>query len=217
MAPARRGFARSGSGAPMRDNAEAAEAVFGQVVDAARALGVTEIEAIVAGSDEALTRFANNAIHQNVAERTTYLSVRPVIDGRTARASTNRMSRNAIREVVAEAIAIARLTEPDPDLPPLASPADYQGVERWFETTARATPEERARAVAEAIRAVEAAGKTAAGIYSTGESVFSLLNSRGVRARHRETMARFSITAMAADSSGWPKDSAFDPATLNPL
>ncbi len=201
----------------MRDNAEAAEAIFGQVLDAARALGVTEIEAIVAGSDEALTRFANNAIHQNVAQRTTQLSVRPVMDGRTARASTNRLSRDAIREVVAEAIAIARLTEPDPDLPPLAGPAEYQGVERWFEATARATPEERARAVAEAIGAVEAAGQTAAGIYSTGESVFALLNSRGVLARHTETMARFSITAMAADSSGWAKASACDRATLNPL
>jgi predicted Zn-dependent protease len=201
----------------MRDNAEAAETIFGQVLDAARALGVTEIEAIVAASDEALTRFANNAIHQNVAERTTHLSVRPVIDGRTARASTNRLSRDAIREVVAEAIAIAKLTEPDEDLPPLAGPAEYQGVARWFEATARATPEERARAVAEAIHAVETAGQTAAGIYSTGESVFALLNSRGVLARHTETMARFSITAMAADSSGWAKASACDLAALNPL
>jgi predicted Zn-dependent protease len=198
----------------MRDNAEA---IFGQVVDAARALGVTEIEAIVARSDEALTRFANNAIHQNVAERSTHLSVRPVIDGRTARASTNRLSGDAIREVVAEAIAIAKLTEPDPDLPPLAGPAEYQRVERWFESTARATPEERARAVAEAIGAVEAAGQTAAGIYSTDESVFALLNSRGVVARHAETMARFSITAMAADSSGWAKASACNHAALNPL
>jgi predicted Zn-dependent protease len=201
----------------MRDNAQAAETIFGQVVDAARALGVSEIEAMVAGADEALTRFANNAIHQNVAERTTHLSVRPVIDGRTARASTNRLSRDAIREVVAEAIAITKLTEPDPDLPPLAAPAEYQGVARWFEATACATPEDRARAVAEAIRAVEAAGQTAAGIYSTGESVFSLLNSRGVLARHRETMARFSITAMAADSSGWAKASACNLAALNPL
>jgi predicted Zn-dependent protease len=201
----------------MPDNAPAAEAIFAQVVDAAQALGVAEIEAIVAGSNEALTRFANNAIHQNVAERTTHLSVRPVIDGRTARASTNRLSRDAIREVVAEAIAIARLTEPDPELPPLAVPTDYQGVERWFEATARATPEERARAVAEAIRAVEAAGQTAAGIYSTGESVFTLLNSRGVLARHTESMARFSITAMAADSSGWAKASACNLAALNPL
>ncbi len=61
------------------------QAAFEQVVDAARSLGVTEIEAIITTETQALTRFANNTIHQNVAERETQLSVRPVIEGRTAR------------------------------------------------------------------------------------------------------------------------------------
>src|SRR5438876_154954 len=103
MAPARRASARSKSGAPMPDHE-----VFEQVVDAARALGVSQIEAYLASEEQALTRFANNTIHQNVAERTTLLSVRPVIEGRTARASTNRLDREAIRNLVAEAIAITR-------------------------------------------------------------------------------------------------------------
>src|SRR5215475_11671314 len=94
--------------------------LFQQVVDAARALGVTAIEAIVSEETQALTRFANNAIHQNVSERSTHLSVRPVIDGRTARATTNRLDREGIRDVVAEAIAIMRLIESDADLLPLA-------------------------------------------------------------------------------------------------
>src|ERR1700730_7032804 len=94
-------------------------AIFGQVVDRARALGVGEVEAIIASSSEALTRFANNTIHQNVAERTTQVSVRPEIHGRTARASTNRLDRDSIRAVVEEAVAITRLTEPDRDLLPL--------------------------------------------------------------------------------------------------
>jgi PmbA protein len=194
--------------------------VFQQVTEAARALGVTQIEAVVAGEEQALTRFANNTIHQNVAERTTMLSVRPVIEGRTARASTNRLDREAIRNVVAEAIAIARLTEPDPDSQPLvelADLADSGAASRYFESTARATPEQRAQTVAEAIRAVEAEGQTAAGIYSTGLAQFHLLNSRGVSAPYRETMARFSITAMASDSSGWAKSSACDCRDLNPL
>jgi predicted Zn-dependent protease len=70
--------------------------------------------------------------------------------------------------------------------------------------------------VAEAIAWVEAAGQTAAGAYSTGDAEFTLYNSRGVRASHRETMARFSITAMAADSSGWAKASACDHCALFP-
>jgi PmbA protein len=207
----------------MRDKGER---IFAQVVDAARALGVTEIEAIVGSEYEALTRFANNAIHQNVAERTTQLSVRPVMDGRTARASTNRLDGDAIRKVVAQAVAMAQLMEPDADLLPLAEGAEYAGVARHFESrhfeaTARTTPEERARAVAEAIGEVERAGQTAAGIYSTGESEFALFNSRGVMAWHTETMARFSITAMdgifGGGSSGWAKASACNHADLNPV
>src|SRR5438270_11763899 len=98
--------------------------IFQQVLDAARAHGAGEIEAIISTENQALTRFANNVIHQNVAERTTHLSVRPVIGNRTARASTNRLDRDAIREVVAEAIAITRLTEPDPELQLLYSPIE---------------------------------------------------------------------------------------------
>ncbi len=196
---------------------DSAEAIFGQVVDAARAGGVTEVEAILASDTSALTRFANNAIHQNVSERNTQLSVRAVVGGRSARASTNRLDREAIRGVVEQAIAITRLTESDPELQPLADPAAYPEVSRWFESTACSTPAGRARAVAEAIGAVEAAGQTAAGIYSTEESSFALLNSRGVNASYRETTARFSITAMAGDSSGWAKAGACDLRDLNPL
>jgi len=193
------------------------EAVFSEVVDCARAHGVREVEAIIAGGENALTRFANNAIHQNVAERAVHLSVRPVIDGRTARASTNRLDSPGIREVVEAAIDIMRLTEPDPELLPLADPAPFQEVERSYAATAYATPAERAAAVAEAIASVEDKGQTAAGIYSTGSSLFALLNSHGVSACHSETTARFSITAIAADSSGWAKAGSCYHGDLNPL
>ncbi len=199
----------------MRDKAAAHE-LFGQVQAAARALGVHDVEVAVATGDHALTRFAGNAISQNVAERTAYLSVRPAVDGRTARASTNRLDAASIRDVVEQAVALARLSEPDPELLPMAEPAEYPAVQRHFESTARATPRERANAVADAIRIVEAAGQTAAGIYSTGESAFALLNSRGVSAWYQESLARFSITAMAGDSSGWAKGSACNQADLDP-
>jgi predicted Zn-dependent protease len=191
-----------------------ADEIFEQVLAAARARGVTEVEAIVSGGDEALTRFANNTIHQNVAEHTRHVSVRAVMDGRTARATTNRLDRGGIESVVEEAIAIARLTEPDPELLPLlTSTAALAGDKIAGATDAT----ERARTVAEAIRIVEGEGQTAAGIYSSAHTKFSIFNSRGVSASCMETMARFSITAMAADSSGWAKASAVDAADLDPL
>jgi predicted Zn-dependent protease len=99
----------------------------------------------------------------------------------------------------------------------MAEPAEYQAVDRWSEATAQVTPTERARAVAAAIAAVESAGQTAAGIYSTDATEYTLLNSRGVEAHYRETMARFSITAMGDGSSGWAKASACDHGAIDPL
>lgn len=193
---------------------QAAE-TFARIQDAARPFGITEVEAMIGLHTSALTRFANNAIHQNVAEHSGYLSVRVVENGRTARASTNRLDEASIRSVVADAVAITRASDPEPLLLPLAEPATIQTVERFSEATARVTPAERARRVAEAIAVVERARQTAAGIYSTDTSFDALLNSRGVSAWHSETLARFSITAMAADSSGWAKASAINSETID--
>jgi len=197
----------------MRGNADA---LFQQIVDHARTLRVTEVEAIFTYQSEALTRFANNTIHQNVAERMGGVSIRPVIDGRTARAVTNRLDAASIRSAVEEAVAITRLTEPDPELLPLAEPSAFKTADRFVATTAEASPKHRAEAVAEAIASVESQGQTAAGAYSTGETELAIYNTRGVRASHRETMAKFSITAMAADSSGWAKASACDHQAISP-
>ena len=135
----------------MADEIHKMQEIFQQVLDAARMHGVADIEAIISTGGHELTRFANNTIHQNVAERTSHLSVRPVIDGRTARASTNRLDREGIRNAVGQAIAITRLTESNPDLLPLTERAEYNHPNRYFQATASATPQERALAVAEAI------------------------------------------------------------------
>jgi len=195
------------------------EEIFGLVTAAARSEGVADVEAMLAVGVNALTRFANNTIHQNVSERGSHISVRAVIDGRTARASSNRFDAGSIRRVTSEAIAITRLQAPDADVMPLATittpaPSVSAGT-RFFDATATATPADRARAVKDAIDAVESESLTAAGIYSTNQSALAMLNSRGLFGYHEETMAQFSITAIGADSSGWAKGSACDARSLD--
>src|SRR5215472_9379942 len=77
-----------------------------------------ETEAILTSSSYALTRFANNSIHQNMVEDENSLSVRAVVDHRTARASTNKLDEDSIRQVCEAALALARLQPPDPGMPP---------------------------------------------------------------------------------------------------
>src|SRR5580658_10488695 len=182
--------------------------LFGAVQSAAKSLGVSDFEALFGAHRAALTRFANNTIHQNVAEQDRWISVRVASDQRTARATTNRFDPDSIRGAVEQALALARSAAPNSDLLPLTEPSVISETKRFDSATAAATPEHRGRAVAEAIRIVESAGQTAAGIYSTGQSIEAIFNSRGVSAWHAETMAQFSITAMAGDSSGWAKASA---------
>ncbi|MBI4443763.1 MAG: hypothetical protein HY649_10355, partial [Acidobacteria bacterium] len=74
-----------------------------------------ETELLVGGGTHDLTRFANNTIHQNVAEEGYVFSVRTVYDGRTARATTNRFDADSVRRVVAESASVARQLQPDPE------------------------------------------------------------------------------------------------------
>jgi predicted Zn-dependent protease len=174
--------------------------IFETAARTAHASGVTDVEVLLGATESALTRFANNAIHQNVAEQRRFLSVRVILDRRTARATVNRFSEEAIRQAVEQAVEIARSRTADPDLPPLAEPAEGRHVNRYYASTAAMTPRQRAEAVAEAISLVHAATQTAAGIFSTGQSVEAILNSRGLSGYYLDTQAQFSITAMADDS-----------------
>jgi len=169
-----------------------------------------ETELLVAGGTHDLTRFANNTIHQNVAEEGYVFSVRTVYGGRTARATTNRFDAESLRRVVAESASLARQQQPDPELLPMPGPQTYQPVERYFEATGGVSPQERAQAVLEAIRVAETSGYTAAGTFSTGAGMQAMLNSRGLAAYYRDSQAEFSVTMMGQDSTGWAKKSSPD-------
>jgi PmbA protein len=203
-------------GAAMLSQSECRE-LFDRVQKAAASLGVSDVEALFGAHCAALTRFANNTIHQNVAEQDRWISVRVALDHQTARATTNRFDPDSIRNAVSQALALARSAAPNPDLLPLNQPSVISETRRFHAATASATPEHRGRTVAEAIRIVESAGQTAAGIYCTGQSAEAIFNSRGVAAWHAETTAQFSITAMAGDSSGWAKASAVSHEAIDPL
>ena len=73
----------------------------GEIFDRIRRLSTAdETEVLFSGGKFALTRFANNTIHQNVAEENYTVSVRTAFGGRTARAFTNKFDNESLRQVV---------------------------------------------------------------------------------------------------------------------
>ena len=181
--------------------------------------GADETEVQVDETIDALTRFANNAIHQNVAEHGVTVSIRTVVDGRTARVTTNRLDEDSLRAAVQSSLQLAHSQPKIPGLLPMPGKHRYRKVNRFSKETEAITPEDRARAVKKSCDLAIRNGQVAAGIFSTGQSQLALGNSRGLFAAHRQTRAEFSITMQDDPAASWAKANSgsvrnFDPQKL---
>ena len=181
-----------------------------------------EVECLFYGGRSALTRFANNTIHQNMAEENYGVSVRTVFGGRTARATTNKFDNQSLSKVVKASEDLARVQAPDADLLPVPStgedaraPKIISVPSRHFSETAALTPAQRSESVGKIVSVAQKHKLTTAGIFSSSETVEGIFNSRGLNDWHAQTSAEISITMLAFDSSGWQKANSPDAANLS--
>src|SRR6266849_6837106 len=98
--------------------------------------GADETEVQIDENIDALTRFANNAIHQNVAEHGITVSIRTVVDGRTARAATNRLDEDSLLAAVKSSLQLAHSQPKIPGLLPMPGKQRYRSVYRFANETA---------------------------------------------------------------------------------
>jgi PmbA protein len=175
-----------------------------------------ETEVMIDVTSDALTRFANNTIHQNVAEQGLTISVRTVFDGRTARATTNRTDEESLARVVAASATIAKSQARIPHMLPVPGAQKPARVARFFDATASFTAQDRAKAVARVCAAATKRKQTVAGIFSSGAMQSALANSRGLFLTHEQTRAEFSVTVLEPDSSGWQKANSPDVTKIFP-
>jgi PmbA protein len=198
----------------------------GDIFDRIRKLSsADEVEVLFSGGKSALTRFANNTIHQNVSEENHVVSVRTVFGQRTARATTNRLDDESLLQVVKSSESLAKVQHPDPDLLLMpdtgeadeTSPAAAPIQSRHFEQTTAITPETRAEGVKKIVGVANRHKLTTAGIFSTGEWFEGIFNSRGLSQWHTQTSAEVSVTMLAGDSSGWQKVNSPNVANLDPV
>ncbi|MDR7416579.1 MAG: TldD/PmbA family protein [Armatimonadota bacterium] len=171
--------------------------------------GADETEIVLLAAEEALTRFANNTIHQNVAETNGEVAVRVVVGKRLGSAITNRLDPEAIAQAIAWAEAAARLAPEVPDFPGLAEPLPVDPVMAFDDAVAALGPEDRAREVREALRIAESSGAIAAGALSARVEEVAVVNSKGVFCYHAGTRVRFSTVAHREDGSGYAERAAW--------
>jgi predicted Zn-dependent protease len=215
MSAARTSRAAAVSSEQLRPEREI-RSIVDTVLRLAKSIGVAETEVHVDESISALTRFANNAIHQNVAEHTVNISVRTSVDQRTARATTNRTDEDSLRGAIEASLSLAHSQPKNPLLLPMPGKQRYRGVNRFVKQTAALTPEDRARAVRRACDLAVKKGQTAAGIFSSAQSQTAMGNSRGLFASYRDTHAVFSITMQEGAAASWAKENAANVTDIDP-
>ena len=187
------------------------------VIRLGKAAGAEETEVHLDETLDALTRFANNGIHQNVAEHGLTISVRTVLDGKTARVSTNKLDQDSLRAAVESSLSLAASQPKAPHLLAMPGGQKYKRVKRYMRGTAELTPEDRAHAVRKACDLAVKEGQVAAGIFVSGQMQSAAANSRGLFAAHRQTRAEFSITMQQDPAASWAKGNAADVRELDPL
>ena len=198
------------AGAPSLRRERDLRKIAASVLRLAKANGIRETEVQIDENINGLTRFANNTIHQHVAEHGLVVSIRTVMDGRTARVTTSCIDEDALRNAVQSAASLAAQQPKDPHLLPLPGKQKYPAVRRFHAATAMLAPEDRARAVKNACQLADNRGQVAAGIFSSGQSQCVLVNSHGLTAAHRQTHATFSITMQQGSAASWAKGNAGD-------
>lgn len=175
--------------------------VASQVLDLVRdAAARAQAEVMVERREQALTRFANSHIHQNVADSVTTVRLRLHLDGRTAIGSTTVIGGDGLPDLVARTVAASRLCPLDPGWPGLAPPEPTVSPGTVDEVTAAATPDDRAVRVRAFVDA--AGGLPTAGYCRTAYHSAAFANSAGQAVAGATTEAALDGIARTGTSDG---------------
>jgi predicted Zn-dependent protease len=156
---------------------------------------------VVVEHEEALTRFARNQIHQNVAERSRRLRLRLVGDEQVGVAEIRGDVDDLPGRLVAAAEAARQLAPPG-EVTPLPRPdAGSDGPVAHSLATVECTPEHRAELVSTVAAVSAVAGFEAFGALQTSLTHTAVVNGLGVR-RHAESTAS-SLVCVTRGENGW--------------
>jgi PmbA protein len=201
--------------------------------DALGSSSADQTEIVLEVGQQAVTRYANNAIHQNVSAANTRVAVRAVVGTACARTFANRLEPAALRQAIAEATEAARhLPQNDGTTPlttylagpprtgaseaPLYTENDALAAPFFFPATADLTPAIRAAWIRAIIERAEAAGFAAFGTASTSMTELAVVNSLGVRAYAATTEAFLRALVDNGEGTGYADALTRDAATFTP-
>jgi predicted Zn-dependent protease len=184
--------------APM--SREEAQRIIERAIRMSKAEGVeVQVGANVTGN----TRFAANQLTTSGVIEGSQFAVQSFFGAKHAVVTTDDLSDASIQRAISQSEVLARLAPDDPEIMPAITPQKYAPVNAFYESTASATPADRARAALSALEPARKAGNIhASGFIVTGANASAIGNKAGLFAYHASTTSNYTLTVRTSDGTG---------------
>lgn len=166
--------------------------------------------------NRALTRYANSAVHQNVAYKNGGVTIRLTVNkNQLGTLRTYSLEEKKIEEAVKQAIKIAKVAPSNKDFKEFSKPEKWAPLKDAFDKeTASTSPSFRAEKVGEIIDTAHTKSrlvKAVAGYFATGYVCFAVANSLGVSAWSKTSLAYMKATVISEknDVEGFGAEQAY--------
>ncbi len=169
----------------------------------ARVPSGSEAEVVVTETATLLTRFANGAIHQNVADRARQVRLRLVRDGRCGVAQTQVAGDAAVAALIATAESIRSHSPHGDPVHPIAPDGGQDTELGYSDATEASTPEERADLVATVCAAAARRDQQAYGSCESTVTGVAIASTAGLRRAARRSVAELVAVCRGAEGSAY--------------
>ncbi|GHN00074.1 TldD protein [Cytophagales bacterium WSM2-2] len=193
-----------------------AEQILKKVIGFSKADG---IQATLNGNDGGNIRYARNSVSTSGEDSNVNLGVQSYFGKKAGTATINEFDDASLEKVVRRSEELAQLAPENPEFMEPLPQQTYGGESKtWSETTAKITPEYRAKVASDSISPASTKDVTAAGFLEDSRNFNALANSKGLFAYNKATGVNFTVTMRTNDGtgSGWAAGTATDVSKINP-
>lgn len=170
-----------------------------KVISHSKAESVT---ATLEGNNTYNIRFARNSISTNGFSDGLSVSITSSFGKKSGSVSTNKFDDASIKEAVKRSEDIAKVSPDNKEFMPPLGPQSYVSATNYSESTADLSGSERSDKAAYVIEESVKNDVTSAGYMEDGVSFYAIMNSNGLFAYNRASMAKLSSTVRTNDGTG---------------
>ncbi|MEM7110214.1 MAG: TldD/PmbA family protein [Bacteroidota bacterium] len=170
------------------------------------------------GSESGNIRYARNTVSTAGHRSNQNMSVQCSYGKKSGVATIDEFDDASLEKVVKRAEELAQLSPENPEFMEPLGPQEYLDSKTYIDSTAKITPEFRAKVAITSIEPAAAKEVTAAGFLNDSAGFAAMINSKGLFACNESTNVNFTVTMRSNDGtgSGWVTRDFNDVNKFNP-